>query len=480
MLFRLQGIFRPTVLAGTLLASFLTAGCAGESRKPPPSTVPPPLRLTDADAVSTTTPPPQWWRLYREPALDAWVEEALANNRDLRLAAAHLLEARALLSEVQGQRLPQTNLSASAGMGSTLQDQLEAAFEHSDAIRTGPRFGLGTDVAWEVDLFGRLRSSINAAHADEEATAALEDGVRVSIAAEVTRAWLDACSYSHRLAVARHSLDLLEKSRDLTERLRTAGVGLRVDVARQTALVAQVGAVIAPLEAGRHNALVELAVLAGHAPTEIPVAASTCTSIPEINTLLPVGDALALLRRRPDVRAAERHLESSAARIDIATADFYPRVSVGAGFASSSHTLENLGERNNVVWQVGPLLSWSFPNISAARARLAQAHARESAALATFDATVLTALKEVNQSAENYSAMLRRRDALRVAADQSAQADHIFNQMRAAGAATALEALDAERTDAEAQSALAAADADVATAQVVLFKTLGGGWESPT
>jgi NodT family efflux transporter outer membrane factor (OMF) lipoprotein len=365
-------------------------------------------------------------------------------------------------------------------MGSALQDQVEAAYDQTDHIRTGPRFGLGADVVWEVDLFGRLRSSITAARADAEATAAIEDDVRVTIAAEITRAWLDSCSYSHRLTVARHSLELVEKSRDLTERLRVAGAALPVDLVRQQALVSQIDAAIAPLESGRHNALVELAVLAGHAPTETPAAATACIRIPEINTLLPVGDALTLLRRRPDVRAAERHLESSTARIGVATADFYPRVSLGADFASSSHTLDELGERNNIVWQIGPLLSWSFPNISTAKARLAQAHAHESAALATFDATVLTALKEVNQSAETYSALLRRREALSVAAGRSGQADRILKQMRTAGAATALEALDAERADVEAQSALAAADADVATAQVVLFKALGGGWESAT
>lgn len=481
MFFRPQDALPLTVLAASLLASSVTAGCAGAPRKPPLSTVTLPPGLSDTDAVSTAAPPPQlWWHLYHEPALDEWVEEALANNRDLRVAASHLLVAHALLSEAQGQRLPQTNIPAEVGIGSTLQDQIEAAYEHSDHIRTGPRFGSGADVVWEVDLFGRLRSSIKAARADAEATAAMEDGVRVTVAAEVTRAWLEACSYSHRLTVARHSLDLAEKSRDLTERLRVAGVGLPVDLIRQQALAAQINAAIAPLESGRHNALVELAVLAGHAPEEVPSAAAACARIPEINTLLPIGDALTLLRRRPDVRAAERHLESSTARIGIATADFYPHISLGADFAGSSHTLDDLGERNNIVWQVGPMLSWSFPNISAARARLAQAHANESAALATFDATVLIALKEVNQSAENYSAMLHRREALSVAAGRSGQADQILRRMRTAGAATALEALDAERGDVEAQSALAAADADVATAQVVLFKALGGGWENAT
>ncbi len=467
----------PTTGWVTALIACALLGCATGPGTSPTSTVPPPARLTDTEAVSAAPPPTAWWHLYHQPALDDWIQEALSNNRDLRIAAARVLEARALLAEAQGQRLPQTNFTAGVGLGSTLQDQVEAAFDHNDHVRTGLRFGSGMDINWELDLVGRLRSSIKAARADTEATAALEDGVRVMVAAEVTRAWLGACSYSQRLVVAHRSLDLVEKSRDLTDRLRAAGAAPSVDVVRQEVLINQVTAAIPQLESGRHNALTELAVLAGRAPADFPSAAAQCTAIPLINSNLPVGDALALLRRRPDIRAAERRLEGSTARIGIATADLYPRISLGAGFASSAHTLDALDARNNIVWQVGPMLSWTFPDISIARARLLQAHARESAALATFDATILTALQEVNQSAANYGAALQTQQSLRVAAARSAEADHISKQMRAAGAATALEVLDAERADVEAQAALAAADADVATAQVVLFKALGGGWE---
>lgn len=462
-------------LSASLLS--LLAGCVTGPAVPPRATVAPPASPAGGDALVPSPVPGRWWRLYREPALDALVEEALTDNRDLRTAAARLLEARAILDEARGERLPQTTVAADAGGGSSLEDQIEAAYGHSDRVRTGPRFGLGTDVVWEADLFGRLASSVKAARADADAAKADEDGVRVLVAAEVTRAWLDACGHAHRAGVARRSLALVERARALAGQLRAAGAGLPVDVARADTLVAQAEAAIPALEAGRHNALARLAVLTGHPPTESPAAAAACTRLPTIDVPLPVGDGLALLRRRPDVREAERRLAASTARIGVATADLYPRISLAGGFASSSHTPGDLAARGNIVWRIGPMLSWSFPNIGAARARIAQARAREVGALARFDAAILTALREVNQAGEDYGAALRRREALRVAAERSAEAARLSRLARAAGAATALEALDAERADVAARAALAAADADVATAQVVLFKALGGGWE---
>lgn len=470
----------PAFLLSASLLSLLS-GCATGPAASPQATVTPTVTSFVGEGLAPSTVPTKWWRLYREPALDALVEEALTNNRDLREAAAHLLEARAILREVRGQRLPQTKTSADAGGGSTLQDQIGAAYDNSDHIRTGSRFGLGADVVWEADLFGRLAASVEASRADTDAARAEEDGVRVLVAAEVTRNWLGACGYSHRIFVARRSLTLLEQGREIAERLRAAGVGLPVDVVRADTLVAEAQAAIPPLEAARAKALAELAVLTGRPPTEVPAAAAACTRLPTIDAPMPIGDGLDLLRRRPDVRAAERRLAGMTAQIGVATADLYPRISLGANIASSSHTPGDLTARNNIIWRIGPLLSWSFPNINAARARIAQARAREIGALARFDATILTALREVNQAGEEYEATLRRREALRIAADRSAEAVRLSRLGRAAGSATALEALDAERADLGAQAALATADSEVATAQVVLFKALGGGWEdAPT
>ncbi|MEC4593836.1 MULTISPECIES: efflux transporter outer membrane subunit [Nitrospirillum] len=465
-------------LIAAILSASLLAGCATAPGTPPRSTVAIPGQLADSEAVRSDAPPSNWWRLYNEPALDVLVEEALTNNRDLRAASANLLQARSILSEARGELWPATNLSGGAGEGSTLEDQIAAASEGTDKIRTGPRFDIGTSVSWELDLFGRLRSTVKAAEADAQASAALEDGVRVAVAAGVTGTWLDACGYAHRADVARQSLALAQRGLDLAERLLAAGSGLPVDVLRAEVLVGQASATIPMLDAKRHDALTELAVLTGRPPAEVPSAAAACRRLPAITTPLPIGNGLTLLRRRPDVRAAERKLAANTARIGVAVADLYPRISLDGGAALSSPTVGGIASRNNLVWRVGPLLSWSFPNVSAVHARIRYAQAGEAAGLADFDATILRALKEVNQTAEDYGAALRRQGDLRAAADHSARADRLMQIQRSAGAATALEALDAERADIDAQAALAAADSDVTTTQVALFKALGGGWEN--
>ncbi|BAV64369.1 efflux transporter outer membrane subunit [Sphingobium cloacae] len=437
-----------------------------------------PASITHPAAAGAEEPPDKWWSLYREPALDALVEEALANNRDLRAASARLLEARAVLSEAHAARLPETGLSVEAGRGSTLEDQIAASGAGSDHVRTGPRFGFGTDISWEVDLWGRIGATEKVAIANMREAAALQDGLRVAVAAETTRAWLDACGHARQADMARQSLAFAERGRDLAQSLRAAGAGSPADVLRAETLAAQASAAVPPVEAARRSALAELAVLTGHPPTEPPAAAIACVRLPSMAAIIPVGDGAALLRRRPDIRAAEQKLAGGTARIGIAVADLYPRISLGGGLAMSSPSIAGLDARRNRVWRFGPLLSWSFPNISIARARIRQARASEIAALAAFDAVILNALREVNQAAEVYSAALRRMDALRVAADRAGRARRLVWIQRSAGAATALDMLDADRTDMEAQAALASAEMEVATAQVVLFKALGGGWQS--
>jgi len=465
--------FRRAICAA--LTSTLLAGCVAAPKAPPASTIPIPDRLTDQPLGGA--PVSAWWRLYRDPALDAVIAEALANNRDLRAASAHWQEARALLGKARAQRLPATTLSAGVGEGSTLQDQITTAWLGGNSIRTGPRYDLGGDVSWELDLTGRLKAQMRAARADVQASAALLDGVRIAVAADVTGAWLRACGSAHQVAVARDLLAQARQGRDLTEALRASGAAMPADVIRADAEADAIAATIPMLEAAHHDALAELAVLSGHLPTDVPQAAAACTRVPALAAEPPVGDGYALLRRRPDLRAAENRLAASTARIGVAVGDLYPHIALSAQQAVSSPTVDGLGARSNMVWRIGPLLDWSFPNVGMARARVRQARAGEAAALAAYDGAILNAFKEVNQAARDYGAVLERQAALAHAAQRSASAEVLTRHQRAAGGATALEILSAQRGASEAAAALADADLDVAAAQVRLFKALGGGWE---
>lgn len=421
--------------------------------------------------------PVQWWRLYDEPALDALVEEALVQNRDLRAAAAHLLQARAVLREAQGERLPQTELAAGAGTGSTLEDQIAAAADGTSQVRTGPRFDMGANMAWEADIFGRLKASVRAARADGDAEAALLDGARLAVAAQVVGAWVDACGLGNRIALAREGEALAQRNRVIAAAQRAAGAISATQLALVQADEARERTERPLLEARRRNALAALAVLTGHVPSESPSAAAACDRLPEADPPMADIDGRSLLRRRPDVRMAERRLAAATARIGVAVGDLYPHIALGAGIASSARTPGGLDAGGNIVWRVGPLLSWSFPNISAARARIAQARAAEQEQLARFDAAILTALAEANEAATEFGAARQARDAAKRAAERSASAAEFARRSRAAGALDAMTDLSAERAALADKARFAAADMAVSAAQVALFRALGGTWQ---
>ena len=420
--------------------------------------------------VSPAQPTGKWWRLYDDPVLDGLVADALASNTDIRVAVAHLSKARAILREERGAREPQVGVSAASQYG-----RLPGVAVRGQK-RTDVQVDLGVDVAYEVDLFGRVSRSIEAARGDVGAASADADAVRVAVVSETAGAYADAVSSAERIAVAQHIADLLGESLALTERRHQVGLATALDTARIAALRDQRQAEIPPLQAEREAALFRLATLTGRAPRELPPEVARRTTSLRLDQPIPVGDGAALLARRPDVRAAERRVAAATARIGVATADLYPKITLGGSIGSSGAGLGNVFSANPLTWLVGPLINWTA-NRSAARARVAGAQADTQAALATFDGTVLQALQETETALSNYRQALQRRDALRSAHDQAETAARITRARQREGDISSLELLDSERTAADAEAGLAEADARIATAQVDLFRALGGGWQ---
>ena len=470
-----------------MLAALTLAACAvGPNYHPAPT---PPVaagRFTASDtiAVSATPLPDKWWQLYDDPALDALVAEALTANTDLRVATANLRRARAILGETRAQRLPSTAISASASYlksngssGSTGSGGSVGGGTGTGGGYQGEYYSTGLDVSYELDLYGRVRRDIAASRADVAAQEAQRDTVRTSVAAEIARAYADACSAALQADVARRSLTLQLQTVELTENLALAGRGTPLDTSRARAQYEQVRATLPPFVAARRDALFRLSVLTGHAPEEIAPAAAACTTPPQLKAPIPVGDGTALLKRRPDIRQADRALAAATARIGVATAALYPKVSLGGSIGTSGINLGQLGSDGSFRFSLGPLLSWTFPNITVARARIRQAKASNEAALATFDGTVLTALRETETALADLAAALDRQTALAATRDYSAEAARIVDLRYRAGAENFLAVLDAQRTLATAEAALAQSRATLVSDQVAVFKALGGGWE---
>lgn len=414
----------------------------------------------------------RWWQLYRDPVLDALIGDALVANTDIRVATARLARARASLREVRGDRQPQGTAGASANYGRLSAIQRPPGFD-----RENWTVDTGLDVAYEVDLFGRIGRSVEAARSDIGAAQADAEAVRVAIVADTTRAYADAVSAAERLTVAQRIVALLDRSLRVTQGRARVGLTTGLDTARIAALRNQRAADVPALLAERQAALFRLATLTGRPPADLPSLAAVRTTTLRLDQPIPVGDGAALLARRPDVRAAERRLAAATARIGVATADLYPRISLGGSIGSTGTGLGDLFGAGPLNWLLGPLISWNV-NPAKARARIAGAQADSQAALAAFDGTVLTALEETEVALSNYARALDRRTALQAARDQADTAARITRAQQREGQIDSLAQLDAERTFADTEAALALADAQIARQQIDLFRALGGGWHA--
>jgi NodT family efflux transporter outer membrane factor (OMF) lipoprotein len=458
-----------------LLAALPLSACAvGPNYRSPEPAAPSqtPFMGTSAPAFTGDEPPGRWWSLFRDPLLDRLIEQALAANTDLRVAAANLARARAVLRESRAGRLPTTGISASAAYSRAPGN---AAFPGVE--REGDSYDAGLDVSYQLDLFGRIRRTIEASRADADAAQASFDLSRVTVAAETARAYADACGTGRRLDVARESLRVQERSYDLTRRLLEGGRGTALELNQSGALLEQVRSTIPVLEAQREAALFRLAVLTGRPPVDFPREVAACNAPPALAQLIPVGDGASLLRRRPDIREAERRLAAAIARIGVATADLYPTISIGGSIGSTANSPGGLVSSEGFRFSLGPLLTWSFPNIAVARARIAQAEASSQAALAEFDGIWLRALQETETALTRYARGLDQVASLRRARDRSAEAARIARLRFQGGRDSFLTVLDAERTLAQNDAAFAQAEAQLSDNLISLFLALGGGWQ---
>jgi outer membrane protein, multidrug efflux system len=464
-----------------LLATIDTLnGCAvGPDYKPPAPAdgADAPLVSRRPTAETAAEPPDDWWHLYHDALLDRLLQQAFTANADLKVAEANLSAARAVLEAAKSGRYPQTKAEAAGtyGRDPVTEEILELGGHRPENLWI---FDALLDVSYEIDLFGHVRRSVEASRADTAANAAARDGIKVTVAAETARAYAQICALGEQIAVARHSLDVVSREAEITVRRHEAGGNSEFDVVRAQGLVAQVRAGIPPLEGQRQAALFQLADLLGRTPAHAPADVDTCVTPPRLDALIPIGDGAALLKRRPDVRQAEWRVAAATARIGVATADLYPRISLTGFYGGVSTQFDQLTTNNARAWGVGPSISWSFPNQSLPRARVAQAKANAAAALAGFDAVVLQALKETEQSLATYGAELDRRQALADAQISAQRAFDLAHDQFVAGSLTNLDLLTTEQSLVAADAAVAASDAALVQDQVAVFKALGGGWHT--
>ncbi|MDD2059789.1 TolC family protein [Pseudomonas sp. GD03860] len=424
----------------------------------------------DANSVVSAPVPRDWWHLYKDPRLDSLVNQALAANTELRVAAANIARARAQVEVAESQG----GLNGGVKLGAQRLQESGEAFLQPEKV---PVANIGEAIisaSYQFDLWGTLKRGVEAAQANADATQAAADTARITLVADVVRAYTQVCAANEEYHIARASLDLQEQSVTLTQRLRDAGRGDETQVTRSQTQFKSLRAELPRYQAAREAGLYTLSMLLAKPVDQLPAGTAECAELPHIAQVLPVGDGAALLKRRPDIRQAERSLAAATATIGVATGQLYPDISIGAQVGTIG-ILDNLGEPATNRWGFGPLLTWTVPT-NGSRARIRQAEASTQAALAHFDGVVLNAIRETQTSLATYSALLQRRDAL-ADAERSAQlAADQTHRFYKAGRESFLADLQATRTYTDMRSQLAMANTQVAIGQIGLFLALGGGW----
>ena len=463
---RRTGTRRALFLAAALMALPL-AGCAARTTPPAPTLQRAPLSRWDASVVSDQTYDPKWWRQFDDPVLEALEAAAVDANRDVRSALARFDQSRAVFDEDRRRRYP----AVTAGAFVDVREQAQPGFSN-EPVRTNT-YRAGLDATWEIDLFGRVRAAIAAASANAESFEAALASVRVSVGADIALNYFELRGVQQRLSVLDRSLTNQRETLRLTEVRRDAGFGEEQDVASARARVSALEAALPPLRAALAAREHRLAVLVGSAPGQLQVDLAP-RAYPVLARAMALGAPDKILDRRPDVRSSERRLAAVAAREGVAAADLYPRITL-------SGVLGLLAGRGNIfatsdsrTWAVTPALQWSAFDLGSARARLRGAQAATREALAEYEQTMLLALEETETALVTYRQRQDRLVRLTDEVRESTRAATIARVRYREGVADFLSLLDAERTALQAEDSAAQAEAEVFTAIVGLYRTVGG------
>ena len=465
-------------LAGAGLAALALGGCAAvgpnyhlpekaAARAPAAQGA---FREADAALAQARPLPARWWRLYDDPVLDTLEEQALASNTDLRVATANLGHARAVTQATEGQKEPDLNISSGVQKARLSGE----SYLLSESIPVSELQDTGAELSYQVDLFGRIRRSIEAAKASEQAQEATQDAVRVTVAAEVARAYVGVCGANEALGLAEQALAVQQRQLDVALRLEKAGRTSSIEVTRARELLAHAEAMLPPYRAEAKAHLYRLAFLLGRAPADYPREAEACHALPQLKGPLPVGDGAALIARRPDIRGAERQLAAATANIGVATAMLYPDITIGLSGGTTGF-VDDFGTAATNRWSMFSLIHWSFPNATS-RARVRAAGSQADAALARFDGVVLTALRETETALSTYAHDRDRAVALAAAREEAERANDEARRMRAAGRSPLQATLGGQQGEVLAKLGEQAQRRAMANDQIGLFLALGGGW----
>ncbi|HZW07028.1 MAG TPA: efflux transporter outer membrane subunit [Phycisphaerales bacterium] len=470
------------------LALLLSAGAAAAltaCKAVGPDYAEPQLTAPDAWATSDLPGAPgsgtpadlsRWWTTLNDSMLTSLMDRAVEGNLDLRVATARIREARAARAFAYAANSPVLDLNA--GATRTRNSPNSGSGVGTDGSGRG-LFTAGLDASWEIDVFGGIRRSVEAADADIGSVVWDRRALTVSLLAEVALNYMDLRTAQQRIVATRGNVDTQSKTVDLATNRFTTGLDSEIDSTRARSQRAATQSLIPALEAQARQAIYRLSVLLGRHPGALVAELEPVGPIPQgvATPNLPIGVPTDLIRRRADLHRAERDLAAATARIGVATADLYPRFNLGGSIGVSSRVFGNLPEGDSTFWSAGPGVNWRLFDGGAIQASIGGAEARTEQAAIIYRGTLLTALNEVDSAAVAFVKNQERAAALSEAVTAQQRAVELANQLFSKQLTNFLTVLDSQRRLFELQDQLVASQGDVGTSLVSLYKALGGGWE---
>ena len=444
------------------------------------------VRTPAAGVTQVGHAPSRWWESLDDPTLNALIAAALKNNPDLHAAQARLRQSRAQLQQQRAAEMPKVSADAAAvrmrepDLSSLQTSQQASGSPSSGGHGRGPLqlYSAGFDASWEIDVFGGTRRAIEAASAQVQAVDADLADTQVSLAAEVAQAYIDLRSQQQRLQLADQSAQLEQQTLDLIRQQRERGVVTDADVERQTTQVENTRATLIPLDEQITESLDQLAVLTGQAPGALDRELATPAALPAMPSSVPVDDPAAVLKRRPDIRAAERRLAASSAQHGQHEADLFPKVTMLGFIGSNAADPGHLLHKSAFTWLGVPYLQWDVLDFGRTRGAIRQAEAGRDEAAARYTQTVLAALQDANNALSRYGHQrdsVARLQQIEASADRSAK---LMRQRYEAGASSLIDLLDTQRVQFSAQQNLVQGRAELLKDFVSLQKSLGLGWSA--
>jgi len=428
----------------------------------------------------------RWWSAFNDPLLNSLVDRAVSSNLDLRLAEARIREARASRAVTASGAWPTVNVSGSYTRNRASENAIGAP---AQGAVVAPSFGganidqnlyrSGFDASWEIDVFGRVRRSIEAADATVGATVEDRRDVLVTLLGEVAKNYIDLRGFQRRLAVAHANLMTQQDTLELTQVRFQAGLASDLDVAQQEAQVNTTASQIPTLESSLKQAAYALDVLLGLQPSALWSELVKETEIPVLPPEVVVGLPSDLLRRRPDIRRAERQLAAATGQVGAATAELFPKFFLTGVGGLQSVSASDWFTRGSRFWSIGPTISWPVFDAGRIRANIEIRNAQQEQALTQYEKSILSAFQDVETALVNYANEQVRFRSLTDAVAANRRAVTMANELYVRGLNDFLNVLDTQRSLYVTENDLTQSQATMASNLVALYKALGGGWESP-